>query len=356
MLYLLYGDYMKKNRGFTLVELLAVIVILAVILVIAIPNVMKVIDNAKLDTYSKNESLMVNATRNYLTSNADKAPINIGDIVSIDLSELQSNNIIGNIKDVKSSSSCTGKVIIVKKSLSEYVYNPYLDCGSSYKTYGNYASNGLILNLDGYSIPSSNAWPDTSGSGNNANMMNMSNNSVSGYDANKRAYVFDGVNDYLQLLSAVSLGDNTTIEIVYNINSVSSDPTKHIQLLGSSNGASSNLISICNTTCTNVRQRVNGYSVFHSDINGGLGLNYLAFKRTNISGSGSHYYKNGLFKSSQNNATWTPAMINTYQYVGSIDPTYSFVGYIYAIRVYNRVLTDIEIQTNYSIDKQRFGL
>ena len=36
---------MKKKKGFTLVELLAVIVILAVILVIAVPKIMDTIQN-----------------------------------------------------------------------------------------------------------------------------------------------------------------------------------------------------------------------------------------------------------------------------------------------------------------------
>ena len=38
---------MKKNKGFTLVELLAVIVILAVILVMAVPQIMSVIESAR---------------------------------------------------------------------------------------------------------------------------------------------------------------------------------------------------------------------------------------------------------------------------------------------------------------------
>ncbi len=40
-----------KNNGFTLVELLAVIVVLAIIMVIAIPNVMSSMDNARRGTF-----------------------------------------------------------------------------------------------------------------------------------------------------------------------------------------------------------------------------------------------------------------------------------------------------------------
>jgi type IV pilus assembly protein PilA len=106
---------MNKRKGFTLVELLAVIVILAIILVIAIPNIIKVIDKAKLDIYKRNENLIINATRNYLASNLDKSPLNVGDISIINLSELKNNNMIGEIKDPNGNNNCDGKISIIKK-------------------------------------------------------------------------------------------------------------------------------------------------------------------------------------------------------------------------------------------------
>jgi prepilin-type N-terminal cleavage/methylation domain-containing protein len=52
-----------KQKGFTLVELLAVIVILAVILVIAVPNIIKVIDKAKYDSYKNSLILILKAAK-----------------------------------------------------------------------------------------------------------------------------------------------------------------------------------------------------------------------------------------------------------------------------------------------------
>ena len=71
-----------KKKGFTLVELLAVIVILAVILTIAVPAVKKTIDNAKKKS-AENDALMIkNIAEKYYTSNLDKDE----EITGIDLS------------------------------------------------------------------------------------------------------------------------------------------------------------------------------------------------------------------------------------------------------------------------------
>lgn len=58
---------MKKKNGFTLVELLAVIVILAIILVIAIPQIMKTIESARLGAFRSTVKLLASqAEKQYL--------------------------------------------------------------------------------------------------------------------------------------------------------------------------------------------------------------------------------------------------------------------------------------------------
>ena len=50
---------MKKKKGFTLVELLAVIVILAVILVIAVPRISDVIKNSKKASFESSAKTII---------------------------------------------------------------------------------------------------------------------------------------------------------------------------------------------------------------------------------------------------------------------------------------------------------
>ena len=59
----------KKKNAFTLIELLAVIVILAVILVISIPRILDVIDESKLDSFKSTAQLIADsAEKKYVTN------------------------------------------------------------------------------------------------------------------------------------------------------------------------------------------------------------------------------------------------------------------------------------------------
>ena len=60
---------MKKKKGFTLVEILAVIVILAVILVIAVPRITDVIKKARLSSLESTSKLIVNQAEKKYTEN-----------------------------------------------------------------------------------------------------------------------------------------------------------------------------------------------------------------------------------------------------------------------------------------------
>ncbi len=59
----------NKEDGFTLVELLGVIVILGIILAIAIPGIGNIVDNARTKTEAQEQELVIDAARLYFVEN-----------------------------------------------------------------------------------------------------------------------------------------------------------------------------------------------------------------------------------------------------------------------------------------------
>lgn len=85
---------MKKDiskKGFTLVELLAVIVILAILLAIAIPQVTQYITKSRKDSLVTTAKDFVSAVRNDATSELYEFPLGVDDvtIISVDLIKLE---------------------------------------------------------------------------------------------------------------------------------------------------------------------------------------------------------------------------------------------------------------------------
>jgi type IV pilus assembly protein PilA len=146
---------MKKRQGFTLVELLAVIVILAIILVIAIPNVIKVIDKAKLDTYKRNEDMLVSATQKYMAANG--ISLNVGETTTINYSQLQTDKLLDKIIDQTSKGECSNSKIYVTKTSSGYTYKPGLVCDNyiSLDTFNLVLNSNFVNGLVGWSANSS---------------------------------------------------------------------------------------------------------------------------------------------------------------------------------------------------------
>ena len=87
---------MKKKRGFTLVELLAVIVILAVILIIAMPKISDVIKNSKEASLETTAKLIASQAEKKYTENQvldGSSTIKCSDIAKISNADYESCNI-----------------------------------------------------------------------------------------------------------------------------------------------------------------------------------------------------------------------------------------------------------------------
>jgi type IV pilus assembly protein PilA len=72
-------NYFKNQKGLTLVELLAVIVILGILAAIAVPSIGGIIDNSRKDAHIGNAKQMVAAAKLAEASNLETVGLTIGD-------------------------------------------------------------------------------------------------------------------------------------------------------------------------------------------------------------------------------------------------------------------------------------
>lgn len=136
---------MKNNKGFTLVELLGVIVILSIIMLIAIPNVSSMLERNKRDQYITDAKKMVTIVQYDIRKGEVDKPA-AGELVKVTLKELSTGDLETDADGV-SYDEDNSYVVIVRKN-GYLVYYVNLVTKNSDGTYkGIYLTN--VEDLDG---------------------------------------------------------------------------------------------------------------------------------------------------------------------------------------------------------------
>ena len=120
-----------NKKGFTLVELLAVLIIIGILLTMVILSVSNYIGRGKREYYHAIEDTLKVAGRDYVIDYKSLLPREIGNSTVISVEELVLNNYIDELID-EDKNPCTGNLMIVKKDKNEYDYHVCLQCNDKY--------------------------------------------------------------------------------------------------------------------------------------------------------------------------------------------------------------------------------
>lgn len=113
---------MKKN-GFTLIEIIAVIVIIGIIALITIPAVESLINNSKESLYNSQVKMIESAAKKWGLDNVNDLPDDKGDFRCINASYLVEKGYLeGKVTNPINNEEMDGKVKITLTNFNQYKY------------------------------------------------------------------------------------------------------------------------------------------------------------------------------------------------------------------------------------------
>ena len=120
-----------NKKGFTMVELLGVIVILGILSVVAITSVRGIINKSKKEQVKSQGKVLMMAAESYMQANKSELPKAIGEVSEVKASKLKSTRYLKNdLKDSAGESCMTDSFVrVYKYSNTGYSYIPFIYCG-----------------------------------------------------------------------------------------------------------------------------------------------------------------------------------------------------------------------------------
>ena len=382
----------KIKKGISMIALLITIAVFLILLTVITISSDKIINNTKKKQFAREiyevqnlvdkykyekeeypytilddntkESMSIDITDD-LTDQFDNEGVKEGDKVelyTIDLNKIGAENITrgikkdNNLKDVYAFSEKTGIVYYIKGyKVGKNVYYTLTDELKGQIGYGkdtsnisnskvisetasmDYVQDGLVLLLDGIQnirgghSTNTNVWEDLSGNNYDVTMKNITINENNMYFSGGSSIMYSSNN-----IDAVS------VEMVLELEESPND-SQYIASFGS-------LYKILAWTPSE-----KGFSLGH------VKKRYLVenlYKKNSISVQYSPdvmYLNSKKLDNSLNMESWSSAPKYPFMISGYANG-WRLKGKIYSIRIYNRALTQDEINHNYEIDKKRFGI
>lgn len=129
-----------NKKGFTLIEMLIVLLIIAIVMVVAIPAVRNLVYNSNETKYEQLETMVMEAIKLYVNDYRGELANSVGDCFSVSYSSLINKGYIEE-EDIH----CTGNIIVDRRENSGYEYELYLTCKND---------NGKVVHETLETIPS----------------------------------------------------------------------------------------------------------------------------------------------------------------------------------------------------------
>ena len=121
-----------NKKGFTLVEILAAIVILGILMSIAIISISRILDNSKQGFYENVEDQLILAAKSYYNDHRTLLSQSVGQTRKVTIETLIKNNYLkrGDVVDYGKSECDTNAsyVQVIKSSKKNFIYTVYLKC------------------------------------------------------------------------------------------------------------------------------------------------------------------------------------------------------------------------------------
>jgi len=139
-----------KNKGFTLVELMGVIIILSVLLFIAAPTVRELISSSKEELYEIQINNIEEGLKNWAIDNNRILPKNEGQSITITLGQLKMGGFIESELKNPKTDKCFGNdmTLTIRRYQKNYIYEVNEETGIETDNCSGYVKPYIILNGD----------------------------------------------------------------------------------------------------------------------------------------------------------------------------------------------------------------
>ena len=211
-----------------------------------------------------------------------------------------------------------------------------------------YVSNGLVLHYDAINNTgsghnsSTTTWKDLSGNGNDSTITGgtWTNNSLN--------FTTSNTSNGVRTKSNFPIDFNNTFNIVFKLSNVNS-----VEVLFGSRSSSSNGFMLFNYNSSNALSLDTKGSSTRINLGNRLSANTNYDVTVTFSGTTAKLYVNGQLSGTK---TFTDASLNMPLSIFTAGAQSNARGSIYSVKVYNRALSAAEVQQNYNIDKEKYGL